>query len=109
MKKIMPNRPTRHNAYKAVEVQREVQRNSNKAKIYDNDWRKFRNAYIKAHPLCAHCLAQGLVVAAREVDHIIPLTGRNDQTRLSASAVQSLCRECHSKKTAKETHVKRGL
>lgn len=39
---------------------------------------------------------------ASHVDHITPLTGATDATRLDQTAVQSLCRSCHSAKTARE-------
>lgn len=46
--------------------------------------------------MCAHCLARGLVTAAIEVDHVVPLFkgGADDESNL-----QSLCRECHDTKT----------
>lgn len=50
-------------------------------------------------PLCAACLAIGRITTATEVDHIMPLAkgGSNDLTNL-----QSLCKRCHSRKTATE-------
>ena len=68
-------------------------------KRYDHRWRKIRNAYIQAHPLCEQCQTQGRVTPAQEVDHIIPLErgGTHDEANL-----QALCKQCHSSKTARE-------
>ena len=52
----------------------------------------------KQHPLCAFCQAEGKIVPATVVDHIIPHRGDQrlfwDQTNW-----ESLCKECHDKKT----------
>ncbi len=64
---------------------------------YGANWRRLRNWYIKTHPLCATCEAKGRLVAATDVDHIVPRSkgGEDDEDNL-----QSLCRHCHSTKTA---------
>lgn len=49
--------------------------------------------------LCIHCERNGKVVAAEVVDHIIPLhIGGSD----ADSNKQSLCKQCHDIKSAKE-------
>lgn len=66
---------------------------------YGARWRKVRDAHISAHPLCVQCQAAGRVVAATEVDHIIPVrAGGTDR----ADNLQSLCHSCHMTKTARE-------
>lgn len=64
---------------------------------YGAEWRKIRNRYIKAHPLCEICRGRGLVVPATEVHHKIPLSrgGTHDDENL-----MSLCKSCHSRITA---------
>lgn len=64
---------------------------------YGAEWRKIRNRYIQAHPLCEMCRGRGLVVAATEVHHKIPLSrgGSHDDENL-----MSLCKSCHSRITA---------
>lgn len=54
---------------------------------------------LAREPLCAECKQGGMVVAASEVDHIIPLAdgGTNDPENL-----QALCKACHSRKTARQ-------
>ena len=74
------------------------QRGSAAKQGYDGKWRKARALFLKQNPLCAFCLAEGKVVPATVVDHIIPHRGDQrlfwDQTNW-----ESLCKECHDKKT----------
>ncbi|WP_250518540.1 HNH endonuclease signature motif containing protein [Caballeronia sp. ATUFL_M1_KS5A] len=59
-------------------------------------WQRIRSRQLKAHPLCAVCLAAGLVIQADEVDHVLPLfKGGTDHP----SNLQSLCTLCHEAKT----------
>jgi 5-methylcytosine-specific restriction protein A len=62
-------------------------------------WARRRAAWLREHPLCAHCLQAGIIRPAQEVDHITPLCegGRDDESNF-----QSLCVECHQVKTANE-------
>jgi len=69
---------------------------------YDATWYEFRDAWIREHPLCCECEAGGLSAAAEHVDHVIPFDGVDDPLRLDPENVQSLCRPCHSRKTAGE-------
>jgi 5-methylcytosine-specific restriction enzyme A len=69
---------------------------------YDKRWKRLRDDYIADYPLCEHCERKGLTTIAREVDHIIEFEGLDDQKRLDRDNLQSLCRSCHAKKTAKD-------
>ena len=60
-----------------------------------------RLAHLKRHPLCADCADLGGVVVAREVDHIEPHKGNRALFFLRTNW-QSLCKSCHSRKTAGE-------
>jgi len=42
-------------------------------KRYNSTWRRLRNNYIKAHPLCEHCLKENKYIPAQEVHHVLPL------------------------------------
>ena len=57
-------------------------------------WRKIARAQIRKEPLCAFCLASGLVVPASVADHIRPHHG--DAGKFWFGALQSLCTSCHS-------------
>ncbi len=56
-------------------------------------WAKLRESVLNMEPLCRHCKAMGLIVAATEVDHM----NGPDDNRLES--LQPLCKSCHSKKT----------
>lgn len=69
------------------------------ARGYDADWKRLRNKYLIAHPLCAHCLRQGRKRMAVMVDHIVPLP---EGERLDPANLQSLCASHHATKTAND-------
>jgi 5-methylcytosine-specific restriction protein A len=75
------------------------QRNPATRKLYGRTWRKVRDCYRAAHPLCERCLDWGRVTQTQEVHHIKPLAqgGTNDYDNLRA-----LCASCHSEITARE-------
>ena len=68
------------------------------ARGYDARWREARAIFLKQHPLCAFCQAEGKIVPATVVDHITPHRGDQwlfwDQTNW-----ESLCKKCHDRKT----------
>lgn len=55
------------------------------------------------YPLCAVHDALGLVVEASVVDHIIPIAAGG--AKLSPRNLQSLCAQCHNRKSAIEKQV----
>ena len=68
---------------------------------YGHKWRKAREAYLRAHPLCVMCQAEGRVMAATVVDHIEP--HRGDQALFwRRSNWQALCATHHSKDKQRE-------
>ena len=66
---------------------------------YNGAWPSIRKRFIASHPLCEVCRREGRVTAAAEVHHSVPLAngGTHDESNLMA-----LCKECHSRITAKE-------
>ena len=63
-------------------------------------WKRKSKAQLMAEPLCRDCLSRGIVTPAREADHIEP--HRGDKQAFWTGELQSLCKECHSVKTARE-------
>jgi 5-methylcytosine-specific restriction protein A len=69
---------------------------------YGRRWReKVRTPWLRAHPLCVQCEAEGRVTLANEVDHIIPHRG-DAELMWNENNLQSLCRTHHATKTARE-------
>ena len=70
-----------------------------RARGYDRRWERLRDQYRAQHPLCELCLARGLYVPMRDVDHKIPFRSLDDPRRLDSDNLQSLCAACHKQKT----------
>ncbi|MDX7988966.1 HNH endonuclease [Xenorhabdus sp. 12] len=79
--------------------QQDKQRGTRTQRGYSNRWGRYRLYYLKANPLCAHCLPQGIYTPAIIVDHIIPIQGDTDVLFWPASNHQALCQTCHNRKT----------
>ncbi|POE11632.1 HNH endonuclease [Pectobacterium odoriferum] len=79
--------------------QQNAKRGSRRERGYTSAWDKYRLVFLKANPLCAHCLKVGLYTPAIVVDHIIPIEGGSDVLFWPASNHQPLCHSCHSRKT----------
>jgi 5-methylcytosine-specific restriction protein A len=62
-------------------------------------WRDRARLQLKQHPLCAACLARGIVEAANAADHIIEHRGNSKLFWLGE--LQSLCPACHNAKRSK--------
>lgn len=50
------------------------QRDPATKKRYGRSWKRFRDRYIAAHPLCEECKKDNMLTLAEEVDHILPLS-----------------------------------
>ena len=76
------------------------QREPETNKRYGRAWKRVRDKFIKAHPLCEECKRAGKLTPAEEVHHILPLScgGTNDVKNLMA-----LCKACHSRITLEAT------
>ncbi|MDX7988869.1 HNH endonuclease [Xenorhabdus sp. 12] len=82
-----------------VRRQQDKQRGTRTQRGYSNQWGRYRLHYLKANPLCVHCLPQGIYTPASIVDHIIPIQGDTDVLFWPASNHQALCQTCHNRKT----------
>lgn len=68
---------------------------------YGSRWRKARKRFLSLNPLCVHCKAEGVIVPATVVDHIVPHKG-DKELFWDESNWQALCEHHHNAKTAKE-------
>jgi 5-methylcytosine-specific restriction enzyme A len=72
------------------------------------NWKKIRRMVLARQPLCADPYgvheAEGRAVPATEVDHIVPIAAGGPPRSLDN--LQSLCKRCHSQKTAGEVFHK---
>ena len=72
---------------------------------YTYAWQQLRLFVLRRDKyLCQHCLQQGFVTVATDVDHIIALS--KGGARLDPDNCQSLCRTCHNRKTAEDNRGK---
>lgn len=79
----------------------DIRRGSSTQRGYDRHWRKLRDRFLSDHPLCVSCRAQGRLVEAKEIDHIIPV--QIDPGRMhDESNLQALCKACHTAKTNRD-------
>lgn len=81
-------------------------------------WVRFRENWLQRFPLCGMredralhaddsiCARDGRSVLGRIVDHIVPHRG-DDFLFLSDSNVQTLCSQCHNRKTAMEIQMRK--
>jgi 5-methylcytosine-specific restriction protein A len=105
----VPTRPPVHRPFAATLPTR--RRYSHDGRLttsspYDTQaWRRLRRAFIGANPLCKRCEENGLLVAATEVHHKLPLTSHPD-LKMSWENLEGLCKSCHSKETAREASLK---
>jgi 5-methylcytosine-specific restriction protein A len=90
-----------------VSRQREARRPSASARGYGGRWRKARAGYLRKHPLCVTCQAEGRTEPATVVDHIVDHKG--DRALFwDRDNWQALCKACHDRKTATENRFGRG-
>ena len=95
----MPKSPNSHRQNITMPVHGKQRKTANR-RGYDATWQKLRLIVLADEPLCRSCKKEDRLIEAREVDHIIPMS--NGGARLDRNNLQSLCKSCHSKKTANE-------
>lgn len=68
---------------------------------YDYDWRVFRDAYLRANPLCADCLdTEGRPEPATEVHHVMKLR-EHPERKYDRTNLMPLCSRHHKQRTAR--------
>jgi 5-methylcytosine-specific restriction enzyme A len=87
----------------AAQVKRELDRRRPSAarRGYGPRWRRARAAFLAQHPLCAACQADGRIVPATVVDHVVPHRG-NPKLFWDRGNWAPACKPCHDAKTARE-------
>ena len=71
-------------------------------------WKMLRQEYLRAHPLCERCKADGYVRSAIDVHHKVPVESAHtiqemEQLAYDWNNLQALCIPCHVK-----THKEMG-
>ncbi len=70
---------------------------------------KASKGYLRHHPLCVKCYADGALVPSTVTDHIVPHRG-NQKLAWDTGNWQALCKPCHDVKTAGERNaIRRGI
>jgi 5-methylcytosine-specific restriction protein A len=64
-------------------------------------WRRASVRFLRHHPFCVYCLAQGRTEPAYCTDHKVNHAG-NPALFWSEANWQALCRRCHDNKTREE-------
>ena len=75
-------------------------RNPDTRKRYGRAWKRIRDNYVAAHPLCEECLTRGVYSPTEQVHHIKPISEGGTHARENLMA---LCQSCHAK-----IHAERG-
>ena len=68
-------------------------------------WKNLRLHHILQYPLCKACEGKNIVKSADEVDHIVPVSVEPERF-FDPTNLQSLCRNCHWEKTARENSTR---
>jgi 5-methylcytosine-specific restriction protein A len=71
--------------------------------LYGRRWRKRRDAFKRANPLCVMCAAEGVLTPTAVIDHIVPHKGNEEL--FWNGALQALCTACHN---STKQHYERG-
>ena len=110
----MPYRTPRHQQEQGRrDTQRmygQKRRNDAEQRVYSSQrWKQLRRRVFAREPLCAdpegRHEAEGRVVLAIEVDHIISLD-QDKRLAFVLSNLQGLCRACHGRKTREDNRKK---
>ena len=67
---------------------------------YGRAWKRIRDRYAEAHPLCELCKQNGKLTPTEEIHHKLPLS--EGGTHATENLI-ALCKSCHAK-----LHAKRG-
>ena len=92
----MPTKPKTHGtATKAKAHKPSEDRPNAAARGYGNRWRKYRQWYLRRHPLCETCQRQGRTQQATVIHHIVPVAAAPDRQYQEENCMP-LCPPCHN-------------
>jgi 5-methylcytosine-specific restriction protein A len=97
----LPTLKTRLSAAPASPVQQRV---SARERGYTHRWEMARARFLRSHPMCVMCEAQGRVEVATVVDHIIPHRG-DQELFWRESNWQALCATHHNSHKQRQEHA----
>lgn len=63
---------------------------------YGRRWQRYRERYLREHPLCVMHLELGYTVASDVVDHIVPHKG-DHKLFWDPKNHQAICKQCHDR------------
>lgn len=69
-------------------------RGSASSRGYDSRWQMARRGFLRLHPLCVCCRANGVTQPAEVVDHVVPHRG-DRMLFWDSTNWQALCSACH--------------
>ena len=72
-------------------------------------WMKLRDTFMIEHPICADCLAKGIITPATSVHHIKSPFSKGEVNwglLLDPDNLMSLCHECHAERHNTERGIK---
>jgi len=90
----MPSSPMTFRS-KERATEREQFRGSKQSRGYGGEWERISLLKRQANPVCEVCND----ATADDVDHIVPFIGVTDPKRTEWKNLQSICRDCHNRKT----------
>lgn len=89
-----------HSELRSNWAKRDDKAGSTTQRGYGHDWRKLRARILRRdRHLCQQCLREGRVTEATDVDHIVSKAAGGTDAEAN---LQSLCRDHHLAKTARE-------
>src|SRR5258708_1664515 len=71
------------------------------ARGYDAKWRIFRTWFIRRHPLCEDCLAEGITTQRTEHVHHVKKLVTHPELRMVEANCRGLCASHHNARTAR--------
>lgn len=91
---------------KQVKKQYDDKRLSASERGYDTQWQRFREIYMRGHPLCVMCESKGYIVKADLIHHEKPLNEGGD--KYADDNLMSLCNDCHESIHGKDRFKRRS-